>query len=518
MMYKQQYQNGKVYLVGAGPGDVGLLTVKARQVIEQADTIIYDALVGMGILALLPAKAEKINVGKRAGNHRMPQEEINCLLLERALAGKVVVRLKGGDPFLFGRGGEELELLEKHQVPYEVVPGVTSAFAVPAYCGIPVTHRNIVSGVHILTGHKKQDAPLHIDFDALLRAGGTYVFLMGMAAMQDILEGFLSAGMAPDTPAALIQQGTCAAQQRVIATVSSLGQAAGEKKIQAPAVLLIGEVAALGNRFGWYEKQPLFGRRILLTRPQPRNEKLAQYLRELGAEVLEIPMIQTKIRDCKTQLHKVLAQISSYRYLVFTSPAGVAVFFDLLAQMELDVRSIGAISIAAIGSATAAALQRHGLKAALVPERYNGIALGQLLNKMLQEGERVLLLRSSAGNPKLVEEIRRGKQIEVTDFAIYDTYENIDGEDQALNVKSLLEDGVLDAVLFASASAVRGFAKAAAGAVLSQVKAVCIGEMTAKQAQEYGMQIFSAPKETIESMAQTVVRLLCAGEIALQPV
>ncbi len=507
MQYNQQENSGKVYLVGAGPGDIELLTLKGRQVLEQADTIIYDALVGMGILAILPAAAEKINVGKRAGNHQMPQEEINHLLLEQALAGKTVVRLKGGDPFLFGRGGEELELLEQHQIPYEVVPGVTSAFAVPAYAGIPITQRDLSSGVHILTGHKKQDAQLDIAFDALLRTGGTYVFLMGIASLHEILTGFLDAGINPDTPAALIQQGTCAAQRQVIASVSSLEEAAKETKIQAPAVLVVGEVAALGRRFGWYEKQPLFGRRILLTRPQSRNEKLAQYLRRLGAEVLEMPAIRTALRDCQTQLREVLEGISAYQYLVFTSPAGVLYFFTLLAQMELDIRCIGSIRIAAIGSATAAALQEHGLKAALVPKQYHGIALGRLLNQTVQEKEQVLLLRSSAGNPRLVEEIKRGKQIQVTDLAIYDTFDSMDGNKQALALESLIMDDQLDAVFFASASAVRGFAKAAKGAVLTQVKAVCIGQMTAKQAQAYGMQVFQAQKETIQSMVQTVIQL-----------
>lgn len=501
-MNKKPHTTGKVYLVGAGPSDIALLTIKGRQVLEQAEVVLYDALIGAGILNLIPREAEKIDAGKRAGCPSMKQEEINQLLVNKAMDGKTVVRLKGGDPFLFGRGGEELELLAKHQIPYEIVPGVTSAIAVPAYNGIPVTHRDMASSVHIITGHKKQGAPLAVDFKALLQAGGTYVFLMGVSAMHDILQGFLDAGMAPDTPAAVLQEGTAAGQRSVAATAASLEAEAKRQKIGTPAVIVIGDVAALGNRFAWYEKLPLSHSRILVTRPSSGSGKLADALRSLGAEVLEQPAIRTQIRDCAQQLHEILLKIADYRYMVFTSPAGVDYFFTLLEKLKLDIRCIGGISLAVIGSATGAALKKRGLLPELMPEQYNGAALGKLLNASMREGEQVLLLRSAMGNPKLIEEIQRGKQIQVTDLAIYDTiYET----DDFYGIKEQAAAGQIEMVMFTSASTVRGFVQTVQGVDLKKIHAVCIGQMTAAQASAYGMQITVSEKETIESMIEAAV-------------
>lgn len=501
-MNKKPHTTGKVYLVGAGPSDIALLTIKGRQVLEQAQAVLYDALIGAGILNLIPREAEKINVGKRAGHPSMKQEEISRLLADKALEGKTVVRLKGGDPFLFGRGGEELELLVQYQIPYEIVPGVTSAVAVPAYNGIPLTHRDAASSVHIITGHKKQGAPLAVDFKALLQAGGTYVFLMGVSAMHEILQGFLDAGMAPDTPAAVLQEGTSARQRNVISTAAELEAEAERQEIGTPAVIVIGDVAALGNRFAWYEKLPLSHSRILVTRPSSSSKKLADTLRSLGAEVLEQPAIRTQIRDCAQQLKEILLKIADYRYMVFTSPAGVDYFFALLEKLKLDIRCIGGVSLAVIGSATGEALKKRGLLPELMPEQYNSIALGKLLNESMQEGGQVLLLRSAMGNPRLAEEIQRGKQIKVTDLAIYDTiYETED----FCGIKELPAAGQLDMVMFTSAATVRGFAQTVQGVDLKKIHAVCIGQMTAAQAAAYGMQITVAEKETIESMIEAAV-------------
>ncbi|MDE7312570.1 MAG: uroporphyrinogen-III C-methyltransferase [Eubacterium sp.] len=520
----QANTQGKVYLVGAGPSDPELLTLKGLRVLQQAQVVIYDALIGHGIYSMIPQGAEKIAAGKRAGSHTMKQEDINRLILEQAQKGRRVVRLKGGDPFLFGRGGEELELLIRHQIPYEIVPGVTSAVAAAAYAGIPVTYRGISSGVHILTGHKKQDEPLDIDFESLVRAGGTTVVLMGMSALHEIAAGFLQAGMPPQTPAAVIEQGTGARQKSVVASLASIVEEAGRHSLRAPAVIVIGAVAACGKRYAWWEKLPLSGCRILVTRPAARSGALAGLLREQGAEVLEIPAIRTQAKDVGAQLLKVLAEIGTYRYLAFTSPAGVEHFFELLDRLEMDVRCIGQVKLAAIGSATGDALRKHGLRPQLMPERYNGAALGRLLQASMQDGEKVLLLRSSMGSRELVEQIQAKKQIEVTDLAIYDTItaentidaENMtDAENTAdtantmetnAYLRALLEEGEIDLVMFTSASTVRGFAAMAQGADYTKVNAVCIGEMTAKQACFYGMQAYLSEKETIESMVQAAVR------------
>lgn len=505
-MHTKPDTTGKVYLVGAGPSDPGLLTIKGLHVLQQAQVVIYDALIGPGIYSLIPPGAEKIPVGKRAGHHLAEQDEISRLILDQARKGRTVVRLKGGDPFLFGRGGEELELLAAHQIPYEIVPGVTSAIAVPAYAGIPVTYRGISSSVHILTGHRKQDQPLDIDFAALLRAGGTYVFLMGAAALHEIVDGFLRAGMSPGMPSAVIGQGTGADQISVSAPLDQLEQEVCSRKVETPAVIVIGQTAAFGKRFAWRDSLPLSQSRILVTRPAARSGRLAEMLRSLGAEVLEVPAIRTQVRDCAAQLLQVLDQIGIYDYLVFTSPAGVEYFFALLDQMERDIRCIGGIKLAVIGSATGDALRQRGLRPDLMPDRYNGAQLGRLLAGCVPAGGKVLLLRSAQGNAELVRQIQSGKQIEVMDLAIYDTCEaGCHGHDPQL--AAWFRESRMEMVMFTSASAVRGFVKMTEGIDYTKVRALCIGRMTAEQASAYGMQAYVAEKETMESMTEAAVQL-----------
>ena len=259
---------GKVWLVGAGPGDIGLFTLKGMETLKNAQVVVYDSLVGQGVLSQIPAGVRLINVGKRASHHIMPQEQINQVLVDEAKKGYRVVRLKGGDPFLFGRGGEELELLTKEGIPYEVVPGVTSPLAVPAYNGIPVTHRNFCSSLHIITGHKKQGEAYDIDFDALVRTKGTLVFLMGVTALPDICSSLLRAGMPGEMPAAVLQKGTTAGQKRIVATVSTLEEEVKRQGIETPAIIVVGEVCSLADTFGWYEKLPLAGYKVLVTRPR----------------------------------------------------------------------------------------------------------------------------------------------------------------------------------------------------------------------------------------------------------
>ena len=270
---------GKVWLVGAGPGDPGLMTLRGREVLESADVVVYDALVSPGVLGLIPDSARLIFAGKRSSNHYMKQSETNRVLLEEALKGNNVVRLKGGDPVVFGRGGEELELLVENSVPFEIVPGVTSAFAVPAYNGIPVTHRDCCSSVHVITGHRREGRDYDIDFDALARTGGTLVFLMGIAALHDILSGLMGAGLPGDIPAAVLEKGTTARQRRVLATVSTLEDACAEAKVQTPAIIVVGKVCALAEDFGWFEKKPLSGTRVIVTRPKELSSSLATLLR-----------------------------------------------------------------------------------------------------------------------------------------------------------------------------------------------------------------------------------------------
>ena len=501
-----QHQGGKVWLVGAGPGDLGLFTMKGMEVLKQADVVVYDSLVGAGVLSCIPETAETINVGKRASHHTMPQEQINQVLVEQAKRGLKVVRLKGGDPFLFGRGGEELELLTAEGIPYEVVPGVTAAISVPAYNGIPVTHRDFCSSVHIITGHKRAGQPYDIDFDALVRTKGTLVFLMGVAALPDICGGLLAAGMEPDTPAAILQQGTTAGQKRIVATLSTLEREVALQGVETPAIIVVGRVCGLADQFGWYEKLPLFGCRVVVTRPKNRKSTMAENLRKLGAEVVELPSIQTRPKQNQNSLHEVLQEIEKYQWLVFTSPYGVEVFFDELLKQRIDVRRLRDVRIAAIGASTKKEVERRGLLVDLMPKTYHGRALGEELYKACEDGDGILLARAEIGSRDVIEALRKDgeKNLRIKDVAIYETGY---AAQEAVDISKLLEGGKISCVTFTSASTVKGFAAAAAGADMARIKAVCIGEQTQAAAEELGMKTWVSKEATMESLTRLIIEL-----------
>ena len=509
VIIKGEKMDGKVWLVGAGPGDPGLFTLRGREVLAQAQVVVYDALVGAGVLTMIPEEAEKINVGKRSGNHIMAQEEINLVLLNKALEGKRVVRLKGGDPFVFGRGGEELELLEENGVEYEIVPGVTSAFAVPAYNGIPVTHRDYCSSVHIITGHKRKGAGYDIDFEALVRTKGTLVFLMGLAAMPEILDGLTGAGLSPDCPAAVLSHGTTAHQQRVVATVGTLYEQTIRAGITAPAIIVVGEVCRLEERFAWVHKRPLAGRQILVTRPKELVSVMAQKLREKGAQVLELPAIETRPCTPNPKLEELLSQIPEkgpFDWIVFTSPSGVRIFFEQLTG-KWDVRLLAGTKIAAIGEGTRKALMERGLLTDFVPSVYDGITLGKELALLCRGGERILIPRAKIGNEALPEELAKVSGVCVYDVPIYDT---LCTSSSVVDERKLIEDGEIDYAVFTSASTVRGFAGALEGLDFSKVNAVCIGKQTKAAADALGMHTWMAEKATMDSVVERICRL-CAG-------
>ena len=494
-------EKGKVWLVGAGPGDPGLLTLRGRSVLEEAQVVVYDALVSPQILNMIPADAEKIFAGKRAGHHFLKQEETNRVLLEEAQKGKRVVRLKGGDPFLFGRGGEELELLSQNGIPFEIVPGITSAFAVPAYNGIPVTHRDYCSSVHVITGHKRQDQSYDIDFKALVRAGGTLVFLMGITALGDICSGLLMAGMHPDTPAAVLSRGTTARQTRISATLGTLAEACSNQKVITPAVIAVGDVCKLSERFSWYEKRPLAGIRILVTRPRELSSHLAELLRKEGAEVLEVPAIAVKPVENRETVDKAVNDLKAhcYDWVVFTSPSGVRIFLDQLLAEE-DIRILAGVKIAVIGRGSEKALRTYGLKADFVPSVYDGETLGRELARICGEDSRILIPRAAVGSRELVEELEKCSH-SVTDLATYDT---VYTAPDTYDLGRLFADDEIDYVVFTSASTVRGFERAAAGVDFGRVQAVCIGKQTQAAAAGLGMKTVTSKEATLESLVQAV--------------
>lgn len=488
-------KTGKVWLVGAGPCDAGLMTVKGARVLEQADVVVYDRLVGPGIISRLPRRARGIAVGKEAGNHPVPQGEINQILLREAQAGNRVVRLKGGDPFVFGRGGEELELLREHGIPFEVVPGVTSAVAVPAYAGIPVTHREYASSLHIITGHRKEEAELPTDYQVLVRLGGTLVFLMGVSALSEICTGLLNAGMRPDTPAAVLERGTSYSQRRVVTTVERLPEEAARQNIQAPSVVVVGEVCALSSRFAWAEKRELSGLRVIVTRPRALCSSFSKMLEEAGAEVLEFPTIETEELEAPSRLWEALEHRERYSWAAFTSAAGVRAFFHALRAKGMDMRAVAHLRFAAIGKGTADALLQVGICADYVPSSYHAAALGAGLAPLVPAGTRVLIARAQEGSPALTRELA-AVGAAYDDIPVYRTIYTLP---EAQEVRALLEQKNTY-VAFTSASTVRGFVRGVGAPVYSAVQAVCIGEQTAKQARAYGMRVLISEEATLESM------------------
>ncbi len=495
--------SGKVWLVGAGPGDAGLLTIKGQKVIEAADVIVYDHLAGDEILSQIDRGKRFINVGKQAGHHPIPQEEINQILVQEAEKGKKVVRLKGGDPFLFGRGGEELLELKKHGIPFEVVPGVTSSLAVPAYNGIPVTHRDYASSLHIITGHKKKGGDQEINYRALAEAGGTLVFLMGVTCLANIMKNLIKAGMDPGTPAAILQEGTTARQQKITATLETLAEEAEKAQIRPPAIIIVGEVCALQDELSWHEKLPLAGMCVMLTRPKELICDMADRLRSLGAQVLEVPAIATVPVKDNVRFTDCLDHVKDYNWIVFTSQAGVRIFFEELEKKKIDVRIFSGIRFAVIGEGTGRELSKHGIYADLMPEVYDGESLARLLSDQNIGKQRILIPRASKGNQKLVP-ILREAGAEVDDLPIYDTVlQNAVEPDMSQE----LAKGKVDCVTFTSSSTVEGFVRMYEGMDFTGIRAVCIGRQTTETAEKYGMKCYIAEKADIDSMIEQIERV-----------
>ncbi len=484
--------NGKVYLVGAGPGASGLITVRGMELIRLADVIVYDRLIGQQIMDMLPEYAEKIDVGKNAGNHPVPQQEINALLVDRAKAGKTVVRLKGGDPFVFGRGGEELELLAAEGIAFEEVPGISSSIAVPAYAGIPVTHRDYCSSLHIITGHAQAGKKLQIDFDALVRLNGTLVFMMGVSNVGQIATGLMGAGMDPKMPCAVIENGTLPGQRKFVTVLEELEETVRSNAVHSPAVIMVGRVCDLSVQFDWFNAGPLKGRRILVTQPEARSSRLVEGLRKLGADVVLYPCIRTTpIRPLRAE------NIGVHDTLVFTSVMGVRSWCDWLLEQGKDMRALAGMKIAVIGSATGSALRKYGLQADFMPSEYSGEALGK---EMIESGfadqsNRVLLLRTKATSHNVTDALAKA-QIPYTDLPVYET--ELIHQPQRCDLKDI------DAVTFTSRSCVEGFVQSQGNCggkpTFAGVRALCIGRQTADAAKEYGFDIIVSETATIESM------------------
>jgi uroporphyrinogen III methyltransferase / synthase len=446
---------GKVYLVGAGPGDAGLLTVRGAELLARADTVIYDALVNPELLRLAPESAERLYAGKRAAQHAIPQDELNRLLVAQARAGRTVVRLKGGDPYIFGRGGEEAMELAAAGIEFEVVPGVSSIVAAPNYAGIPLTHRDHCSSFTVLTGHEDPTKPEPtLDHAALARLPGTKVVLMGVERIGELARRWIAGGADAATPAAMIQWGTTGRQRSITATLGTLAETAAKAGITTPAVTIIGGVVSLREQLNWRERQPLFGQRIVVTRTREQASQWRRLLEDRGADVLEIPTIRVAPPTEFTPLVEAIGGLGEYDWLVFTSPNGVTAFFDYFFKAYPDIRSLGHLRFAAVGPATAARLQELHLAVDAMPAEYLAAKVADAIAAVETiENLRFLLLRAEQANPELPRKLEEFGGI-VDDIACYRTVpetEDINGA-----AERLVTEGA-DWVTFTSSSTVENF-------------------------------------------------------------
>lgn len=505
---------GKVYLVGAGPGDAKLITVKGLECIQKADVLVYDRLASPRLLKHMKSGGEKIYVGKLPDRHTMKQEEINQLLVDLALEGKTVVRLKGGDPTIFGRVGEEAELLRRHGIYYEIVPGITSAISVPAYAGIPVTHRDYASSLSIITGHESPDKLDHsIHWDKVTNATGTLVFLMGVAKIGYISAQLIKHGRPPETPVALVRWGTRADQETLIGTLADIEAKVKAADFQPPAVIVVGDVVLQRQQLMWVEALPLFGKRIVVTRARSQASELVDQIEELGGEPYEFPVIETVMpegAEKKAKIAEALGALSAYDWVFFTSANGVEFFWRHLAELKVDIRGLHRARIGAVGPATAAALAQRGLVAEELPGVFQAEGLIEAFGSRLLPGQKVLLPRGDLAREWLPDKLRE-LGLEVTEV---DTYETVVAGEDDIELLKLLEEKRIHAVTFTSSSTVRNFISILKRMgledplpLLAGVKIACIGPVTEKTAVEAGLTPGLLPDEaTIEGLVQELCR------------
>ena len=499
---------GKVYLVGAGPGDPGLLTRRGAEVLGRSEVVIYDFLASPQLLALAPEGAELIYVGKKGGDHTLSQEKINELIKAQASAGRMVVRLKGGDPFIFGRGGEEAEVLAQAGIPFEVVPGVSSALAVPAYAGIPLTHRAHASTVTLATGHEDPTKPAsRLEWSALARTGGTLVFLMGVKRLAENAASLVEAGLPASTPAALIEWGATSSQRCLAGDLGSIAAEAQAQGFGPPAVFVVGQVVGLRQKLAWLEKRPLWGLRALVTRTQEGASRMAALLEEQGAEAIIFPTIAVIETKDPGPMDEAIGRLEVYDWVVFTSANGVDFFFRRLQGAGLDSRAFGGIKICAIGPATAAALAAHGLKADAIPAEYRAEAMADELADEAGKGARFLLARAAEAREVLPQKlIHLGGRVEVV--PAYQTV--LPAEADTAGLKERFGAGKVDLVVFTASSTVKNLARLYPETLLADLLAkttvATIGPITAATAEELGLKVAIQAREyTLEGLIAAII-------------
>lgn len=498
----------KVYLIGAGPGDPGLLTLKGKEALERADVVVYDALANDALLAWARPEAECIYVGKVAGNHALPQDKINRLIIDKAKEGKIVARLKGGDPYIFGRGGEEAEELLQAGVPFEEVPGISSTVAGPAYAGIPLTHRSFASSVTLITGHEDPGKPGSVHhWDALARSASTLVFVMGMKNLPDIAENLMAAGMDPTTPAALVHRATTARHRSLVSTLAELPAAAVREGFTNPSVIVVGGVVSLHDKLNWFERKPLLGKGVVVTRAREQASGLAAQLTELGADVVQFPTIAIRPLEDYSELDTIVAAIAegdAYHWLIFTSVNGVRFFWRRLLRAGWDARILGGVRVAAIGPATAAALRERGIVPDFVPDRYVAESVAQGLLERGVAGRRVLLPRAREAREVLPDVLRKAGAL----VDVIPVYETVPAAVRREDVLERLAEGRIHCVTFGSSSTVENFLSLIPADTLRRypdVKLAAIGPITAATLGKHGLPCDIRPEEfTIPALVEAL--------------
>ncbi len=496
---------GTVYLVGAGPGDPGLITVRGAECLGRAELVVYDRLSNASLLDLAPPSAERVFMGKDPETPAGLQEAINNLLVEAALAGKTVVRLKGGDPFVYGRGGEELQALGAAGVPFEVVPGVTSAVAAPAYAGIPVTHRGAASAFTVVSGSEDPGKPEPaLDWAALAAMPGTLVVLMGWKALPGIVHALMEHGRPPDEPVAVTQWGTLPQQRTVVGTLADIVERGRQAGLASPVVTVVGEVVRLRESLRWFDIRPLFGKRVLVTRSRAQAGVLSHLLAAQGAEPVELPTVRILPLEGYAELDAALTWAHDYHWLVFTSANGVEAAFDRLRALGRDARALGPARVAAIGPATAAALLERGVVADFVPDTYTSEAVAEGFRRYSMEGAKVLLPRADIGQETLPDGLR-ALGAEVDQVTAYRTVTPADASHRA---RETLSSGTIDVATFTSSSTVRNLVELLDGdlALLDGVVVVSIGPVTSRTAAELGVRVdVEAREHTVPGVVKALV-------------
>lgn len=501
-----QQKNGKVYLVGAGPGDARLLTLRAAELIAKADLVALDALVSSDIAAMIPKTAEVVYVGKRASAHALPQDQINALLIDEAKQGKNVVRLKGGDPFVFGRGGEEAEELAAAGVAFEIVPGISSAIAGPGYAGIPVTHRAHATSVTLVTAHEADSGSTGIKWPALAQLDGTIVFMMGFANLPVIVHKLMEHGMSPERGCAVISKGTRADQRSVAGTLRNIEALVSDAKLETPALIVVGDVVKLHATINWFETRPLFGKRVVVTRAREQASELRRLLEDSGAQVLQFPTIEIAPPQSFDALDRAID--TRYDWLIFTSVNGVQFFFERLFAKGKDVRALASSKIAAVGQSTAEELRKRGLTPDVVPERFISTELLPLLAED-QRGIRTAVIRAEEGREELLDELRRrGGDVELVV-----AYRTIAADYDLDQLRELIANDSIDAITFSSASTVDNFfaklSEDERARVLKRALVASIGATTTEAIRRYGRgPDVVAEKATIQALHDAVVEAM----------